>query len=108
MAQQYEIRLPEGLKLMVSITGDPIDFDIVFPDNRRINFKDIPGKGPSITPTDGLHQLVTEEPHVSGQKPAKRTTVSQSSVGGPTISYAINTDGTVPMQPRTVTVAAPQ
>jgi hypothetical protein len=107
MTQQYEIRLPEGLRLMVSITGNPIDFDIVFPDNRAVNFKDIPGKGPSITPMDGLHQQVTDEPKVPGQKPARRTTVSQSSAARPTISYAMNTDGTVPMQPRTFIVAAP-
>jgi hypothetical protein len=105
MAQQYEIRLPQGMKLMVSITGDPIDFDLVFPDNRKVNFKDIPGKGASITPLDGLHQQVTDEPLVPGQKPAKRTTISQSSAGGPTISYVIYADGTGPMVPRTAIAA---
>jgi hypothetical protein len=106
MAQQYEILLPEGLRLMVSITGDPIDFDIVFPDNRKVNFNDTPGKGPSITPTDGLQLRVTDEPPVRDQKPAQRIVVSQSSGSGPSIGYAMNKDGTIPMPPRISIVAA--
>jgi hypothetical protein len=105
MAQQYEIRLPEGLKLMVSLTGDPIDFDIVFPDDRKVNFNNTPGKGASIKPMDGLMLQATDEPVVPDQKPAQRTTVSQSSGGGPTICYLVNKDGTIPM-PRISLVAA--
>jgi hypothetical protein len=106
MTQQYEIQLPEGLRLMVSITGAPIDFDIVFPDNRRVNFKDAPGQGVSITPMDGLLPKMTDEPKVQGQKPTKKHTISQSSTG-PAISYRLYADGPGgPMVPHPAIAAA--
>jgi hypothetical protein len=100
MTEQYEIRLPGDLKLMVSFLGHPIDFDIVFPDSRRVNFTETPGKGISITPPSGLHPVPTPEAGVPLTKPANRNTISQSP-GGPTISYVVYADGTVPMVPRT-------
>ena len=97
--EHYEIRLPEGLTLLVKVTSHPVNLDIVFPDGNKVNFDYAPGPplSHSINPAVGLSPVPIPESGLP--KPATRTTVSQLSAIGPAISYVKYNDGTYPMVP---------
>ena len=95
----YEIKLPEGLTLLVEITHNPVHFKIVFPEGKAVNF----GFDPGIHPGSAI---VVEPPLHHGHEPiapggaGTRSVVSASPGTAATITFGdANADGGRPMVP---------